>query len=117
VIEHNRLQQVLHLVNMLGIGQPTLDYSQKRASLLLAKTLTPQSLEQAVWLFVDEWLAWFDSYAKGNDGAGAGEDDDGEVKKRSHVGERKRGQRGLSRSHRVFYISPSSCASSFCKIQ
>jgi hypothetical protein len=29
-----------------------------------AKTLPPRSLEQAVWPFVDEWLAWFDSYAQ-----------------------------------------------------
>ena len=33
------------------------------------KTLPPRSLERAVWPFVDEWLAWFDSYANSNDGA------------------------------------------------
>jgi hypothetical protein len=27
-----------------------------------AKVLPPRSLEQAVWPFIDEWLAWFDSY-------------------------------------------------------
>jgi hypothetical protein len=43
-----------------------------------AKTLPPQSLEQAVWPFVGEWLAWFDSYANGDD-----EDED--VKNESHV--------------------------------
>jgi hypothetical protein len=35
-----------------------------------AKTLPPQSLEQTVWPFVDEWLAWFDAEANG-----AGDDD------------------------------------------
>jgi hypothetical protein len=44
-----------------------------------AKTLPPQSLEQAVWPFVDEWLTWFDSYAN------SGEDEDGHVKNESHV--------------------------------
>ena len=33
--------------------------------LLRAKTLPPQSLEQAVWPFVDEWLMWFVSGAQG----------------------------------------------------
>jgi hypothetical protein len=27
-----------------------------------AKVLPPQSLEQAVWPFVDEWISWFDSH-------------------------------------------------------
>jgi hypothetical protein len=39
-----------------------------------AKTLPPPALEQAVWPFVDEWLAWFDASANG------GADDDGHVK-------------------------------------
>jgi hypothetical protein len=30
-----------------------------------AKTLPLQSLEQAVWPFVNEWLAWFDADANG----------------------------------------------------
>jgi hypothetical protein len=34
-----------------------------------AKTLPPQPLDQAVWPFVDEWLAWFDADANGADGA------------------------------------------------
>jgi len=50
-----------------------------------AKTLPPQSLEQAVWPLVDEWLAWFDSHANSNDGGGGGGDEDGEVKKGSPV--------------------------------
>ena len=41
-----------------------------------AKTLPPQSLEQAVWPFVDEWLAWFDADANGADD----DDDDDHVK-------------------------------------
>jgi hypothetical protein len=44
-----------------------------------AKTLPPQSLEQAVWLFVDKWLAWFDSYANSGDDSG-GDDEGGDVK-------------------------------------
>jgi hypothetical protein len=36
-----------------------------------------------VWPFVDEWLAWFDSYANGGDNGG---DDEGDhVKIESHV--------------------------------
>src|SRR5271155_2579030 len=46
-----------------------------------AKTLPPRSLEQAVWPFIDEWLAWFYSYANNNNGAGA----DAHVKNESHV--------------------------------
>jgi hypothetical protein len=40
-----------------------------------ARTLPPRSLEQAVWPFVDEWLAWFDSAADvpGSDGEGGGD--------------------------------------------
>jgi len=37
-----------------------------------AKVLPSRSLEQAVWPWVDEWLAWFDSNAE------AGSEDDGE---------------------------------------
>jgi hypothetical protein len=44
-----------------------------------AKTLPPQSLEQVVWPFVDEWLTWFDSYAN------SGEDEDSHVKNQFHV--------------------------------
>jgi hypothetical protein len=40
-----------------------------------AKTLPPQSLEQALRPFVDEWLAWFDAYANG-----VNDDDDDHVK-------------------------------------
>jgi len=41
-----------------------------------AKVLPSRSLEQAVWPWVDEWLAWFDSNAEagsGDDGKGEGE--------------------------------------------
>jgi len=37
--------------------------------------LPPRSLEQAVWPWVDEWLAWFDSNAE----AGSGDDGEGEA--------------------------------------
>ena len=49
--------------------------------LLWAKTLPPQLLEQAVWPFADEWLAWFDSYANSNDGG----DEDDDVKNGPHI--------------------------------
>jgi hypothetical protein len=48
------------------------------------RTLPPQSLDQAVWPFVDELLAWFDSYANSTDGGGRGAEDD-RVKKGSLV--------------------------------
>ena len=44
-----------------------------------AKVLPPRSLEQAVWPFVDKWLAWFDSYADGREeekSSHADDDDD-----------------------------------------
>lgn len=49
--------------------------------LLRAKVLPPWSLEWAMWLFVDEWLAWFGSYAncreeKNSHAAATEEDDD-----------------------------------------
>jgi hypothetical protein len=49
-----------------------------------AKTLPPQSLEQAVWPFVDKWRAWFDSYANSGDGGG-GDDESDHVKNEAHV--------------------------------
>ena len=52
-----------------------------------AKTLPPQSLEQAVWPFVDEWLAWFDADANSADGGGGNNDDDKDdhVKNESYI--------------------------------
>ena len=65
-----------------------------------AKTLPPQSLEQAVWLFVDKWLAWFDSYASGGDDGG-GDDEGGHV---------KRGRGGPSRSRRPGFSTSTKAA-------
>ena len=39
-----------------------------------------------MWPFVDEWLAWFDTYASGSDGGGDDDDDDDDhVKNESHI--------------------------------